>query len=126
MSRRPAFAAKRSGRVLRAVADWQTVGAQRVYFRSRAEHRHAAHLEMLRAAGVITAWEHEPLRFDFAGIRRGTTSYLPDFRVTYPDGRVEYHEVKGWLDPKSRTQLTRMAKYHPGVTVVLINARGIR
>lgn len=119
-------APRRAGRALVAVAGWHTVGEQRVYFRSKAEHRHALHLEMLRRAGVIAKWEHEPERFDFAGIRRGTTSYLPDFRVTYADGRVEYHEVKGWLDPKSKTQLARMKRYHPSVRVVLVNAKDVQ
>lgn len=114
---------KRSGRYLNAKAGWHVIGEQRVYFRSQKERRHAEHLETLRRAGVITEWTHEPHRFDFPGIRRGTTSYLPDFRVTYPDGRIEYHEVKGWLDPKSKTQLRRMAKYHPGIVLRLFGAK---
>lgn len=107
------------GRVANAVAAWATVGEQRCYFRSRAELRHAQRLEMLRKSGAIVSWEHEPKRFDFPEIRRGVTSYLPDFRVVYPDGRVEWHEVKGWMDPRSRVALTRMAKYYPDETVIV-------
>lgn len=47
--------------------------------------------------------------------------YTPDFRVEELDGAVRYHEVKGWMDSKSRTQLKRMAKYYPNVAVVVID-----
>jgi len=113
---------KRAGRVLNARPAWATIGGQRCYFRSQRERAHAELLELQRRTGKIVSWEHEPGRFFFDGIRMGTTSYLPDFKVVYPDGRVEYHEVKGWLDPKSVTALRRMAKYFPAVVVRLFGA----
>jgi len=42
--------------------------------------------------------------------------------VTNKDGSFEYHEVKGWMDDKSKTRLARMAKYYPDVKLVLIDA----
>lgn len=70
---------------------------------------------------MITAWQHEPETFWFLEIKRGVRSYLPDFKVTCPDGRIEYHEVKGWMCDRSRTTLARMAKYHPEITVLVID-----
>ena len=113
---------KRAGRYLTAKAGWHEIGGQRVYFRSKAELHHAQWLQLMIAAGRVAKWEHEPEWFEFP-IQHGTTRYLPDFRVTLPDGTVEYHEVKGWLDRKSQTQLRRMAKYHPDVIVKLFGAK---
>lgn len=107
------------GRAGAAVAGWAVIGGQRIYFRSRRERRYAEHLEMLRQAGAITSWEHEPRRFEFP-LRRGTNSYLPDFRVVFADGRVEWHEVKGWMDGRSRVALERMLRHYPD-EVVLVN-----
>ena len=110
------------GRVGAAQPGWHVVGGQRIYFRSKAELRHAQRLEWQRTAGVVASWEHEPRRFDFP-IKRGNNSYLPDFRVVYPDGRVEWHEVKGWLDPASKVKLRRMAKFYPDEVLRVIGAR---
>ena len=100
----------------------RTVGDQACYFRSAWEANYARYLEFLKQHGHIEAWEHEPQRFQFGGIKRGTRDYLPDFRVTVPGGSIEYHEVKGWMTPKSKTQLKRMKKYHPEVIMILIDA----
>jgi hypothetical protein len=35
----------------------------------------------------------------------------------------EVLEAKGWLDPKSKTKLRRMAQHHPGAPVELITAQ---
>lgn len=105
---------------------WRTVGGQRCYFRSRWEANYARYLEWLRSIGEIKSWEHEPETFWFEGVKRGCVSYLPDFRVTQPDGIVEFHEVKGWMDARSKTKLRRMKKYHPDVTLVLIDANGYK
>ena len=107
-------------------AGWQTIGGQRCYFRSRWEANYARYLEWLVQMGDIKSWEYEPKTFWFEGIKRGCRSYLPDFRVqTIPSGE-EYHEVKGWMDPKSKTKLKRMAKYYPEVKLILVDERAYR
>ncbi len=100
---------------------WREIGSQRIYARSRWEANYARYLQFLLDSGEIAKWEHEPETFWFAGIKRGCMSYLPDFRVTNKDGGIEYHEVKGWMDPRSVTKIKRMAKYHPGVKLRIID-----
>ncbi len=82
----------------------------------------ARYLCFLVAHGHIRQWEYEPETFWFESIRRGCRSYTPDFRITENDGRVVYHEIKGYMDAKSHTKLTRMAKFYPGVRIQLIDA----
>jgi hypothetical protein len=91
------------------------------YFRSAWEANYARYLNWLISIGQIAKWEFEPDVFEFHAIKRGTRSYLPDFKVYGCDGSIEYHEVKGWMDQKSKTKLDRMAKYYPEVKIVLID-----
>jgi len=105
---------------------WRTVGDQRCYFRSKWEANYARYLEWLRSVGEIKSWQHEPETFWFEGIKRGCVSYLPDFKVIHLDGCVEFHEVKGWMDDRSKTKLRRMKKYHPDVTLILIDAKSYK
>lgn len=91
-----------------------------IQFRSRWERNVARILQHKVAKGEIRAWEFEPERFYFPGVLRGATSYLPDFRVTYPDGRVEWWEVKGRELPKDRTRWKRMRLHYPHVDLVII------
>jgi hypothetical protein len=101
-------------------AGWRVVGGRRVYFRSRWEANYARYLEWLKSNGEIKEWEHEPETFWFSKIKRGCVSYLPDFRVTTKSGAIEYHEVKGWMDSRSKTKIRRMKKYHPTVKLIVI------
>lgn len=101
-----------------------TVGGKTFYARSTWEANVAAYLQYLKESGVILDWEHEPKTFWFEGIKRGVCSYLPDFKITYPDGRHLWLEVKGWLDAKSKTKLKRMKKYFPEEQVELFD--GVR
>lgn len=105
---------------------WFVVGGKRCFFRSRWERNYARHLEARKSAGEILDWSHEPKTFWFEAIKRGTRSYLPDFLVTEMDGSETYVEVKGWMDPKSKTKLKRMAKYHPDVVLELVGATEYR
>lgn len=59
--------------------------------------------------------EYEPETFLFTpfGIKRGTLSYMPDFRITYPNGDVVLVEVKGFLTTQDATKLRRFKKYYP-------------
>lgn len=99
---------------------WYEIGGARYYFRSFWEVNYERHLEYLLRQGKIRQWEHEPETFWFDKIKCGVRSYLPDFRVTELSGNVAYHEVKGWMDPRSVTKIARMAKYYPDVRLIVI------
>ena len=91
------------------------------FFRSSWEANFARYLNFLKKTKNIYKWEYEPDTFWFEGIKRGTRSYLPDFKVwDRKNSEPYYYEIKGWMDKKSATQLKRMAKYYPAVKIVLI------
>lgn len=90
------------------------------YFRSKWEANYALYLDFLKQHGQIKEWNYENKTFYFEKIKLGTRSYTPDFEVLKYDDSVEYHEVKGYMDSRSKTKLKRMEKYHPDVTLLLI------
>lgn len=94
-----------------------------VYFRSKWEAHYAQYLDWLIKNGEIKDWQYEAETFFFDGIKMGTNCYKPDFKVFNKDGSIEYHEVKGYFDSKSKTKIKRMAKYHPSVKVVLVERK---
>lgn len=105
---------------------WCTVGARRVFLRSRWEVNYARYLEFRQKLGEILSWDYEAETFWFKGIKRGTTNYTPDFKITFTDGHIEWHEVKGWMDARSATKIKRMKKYHPTVALVVIDKHWFR
>ncbi len=104
-------------------AAWREIGGVRKYYRSKWEANYAYYLQWLKENGEICDWTHEPKTFWFEGIKRGTNSYLPDFWVQEIGGAEAYHEVKGWMDDRSKTKIRRMAKYHPSVKLIVIDAK---
>jgi hypothetical protein len=93
-----------------------------MYFRSKWEANYALYLDFLIKQNQIKAWEFEPDVFVFTEIQFGTRSYRPDFKVFTNNGLFEYHEVKGYMDNKSKIKLKRMAKYYPDVKIILIDS----
>lgn len=91
-----------------------------IQFRSRWERNICRWIKHRIEKGEIRSFAYEPERFYFTGVLRGATSYLPDFRVVYPDGTVEYWEVKGRELPKDRTRWKRMAQQYPHIRLVVI------
>jgi hypothetical protein len=91
-----------------------------VYFRSKWEANYALYLDFLVKQGEIKEWEYEADVFIFDQIKFGTRSYRPDFKVWNNNGSFEYHEIKGYMDPKSKTKLRRMGKYYPEVKLILV------
>jgi hypothetical protein len=104
-------------------AAWREIGGKRKFYRSRWEANYARYLEFLKDSKHIKDWSHEPKTFWFEGVKRGCVSYLPDFCVTELDGTEAYHEVKGWMDARSKTKLKRMRKYHPDVKLIVIDKK---
>jgi len=104
-------------------AGWRDIGKKRKYYRSRWEANYARYLQWLLENGQIKDWDHEPETFWFEAIKRGVRSYLPDFRVVENDGTSALHEVKGWMDARSKTTIKRMAKYHPHEKLIVIREK---
>jgi hypothetical protein len=90
-----------------------------LYVRSSWEANYARYLNWIQGRGEIQSWSYEADRFDFP-VKRGTRSYMPDFKVIENDGAVVYHEVKGWMTQKGQTALNRMKTHYPNVRVILI------
>lgn len=112
---------QRQARNAAARPGWHEIGGKRKYYRSRWEANYARYLEWLKCMGQIRDWSHEPKTFWFDGVKRGVVSYLPDFLVIENSGREVYHEVKGWMDARSRTKIRRMRIYHPKIALVVID-----
>ena len=83
-----------------------------IFMRSRWEKNYSRFLKWQKIR-----FEYEPAEFFFEKIKRGTRSYKPDFWL--PD-KKEWHEVKGYMDPRSTTKLKRMAKYYPEEKIVIV------
>jgi len=105
---------------------WYPIAGRVIFFRSGWEYRYAIYLEFLLQQGKIKKWEYEPEEFEFHQIARGTRHYKPDFKVTYPNGTIVYHEVKGRMTAKARTQLDRMKKYYPRIRIHLVQKSALR
>lgn len=107
--------------------DWfYCANGNKYFLKSGWEIRYAEYLEMLLKKKAILEWEYEPDIFWFEKIRRGVRSYTPDFKITFKDGSIEYHEIKGWLDSKSKTKIKRMKIYHPKIKLVVIMKQDLK
>ncbi len=80
-------------------------------YRSGWERNVARYLDHLVDEGTVAYWGYEVERFQFP-VKRGNRSYLPDFKVFYPDGTYEWWEVKGYMDNDSKIKLKRFALHH--------------
>ena len=99
---------------------WATIGGKRHYFRSTWEIYYAVFLQELKDQKKIIDWFYEPDTFWFDKIKRGTRSYLPDFKVIHLSKEIEYVEVKGYMDKKSATKIKRMRIYHPEIKLRVV------
>lgn len=113
-------------KVYKSHQSWQEIDGRRIFFRSDWEYKFALHLQSIKQFGAIQDWEHEPQTFWFNEIRRGTRSYLPDFKVINLNGTHYWVEVKGYLDAKSRTKIRRFRKYYPDESLIVIDEKWFR
>jgi hypothetical protein len=99
---------------------YYSINGKNMFFRSKWEANYSLYLNFLIKQKQITKWEYEPDTFVFDKIKFGTRSYTPDFKIY--NGIIEYHEVKGHMTAKSKTQIKRMAKYYPEIRLIIIDA----
>jgi len=109
------------GRFPNVQRGYYDINGTTIYFRSKWEANYALYLDFLIDHKQIHKWEFEPDTFMFEAIKLGTRSYTPDFKVFITPEQFEYHEVKGYMDSKSKTKLKRFAKYYPDEKLILID-----
>lgn len=117
------LAPKKGGADVSWKQGWRVIGSQSKYYRSRWEANYARYLEFLKVNGVIYDWLHEPQTFWFDEIKRGCVTYLPDFKIIEKDGSHHWVEVKGWMDDRSKTKLSRFKKYYPNEKLRVVDAK---
>lgn len=47
-------------------------------------------------------------------------NYIPDLVLCFPDGRVLYIEVKGWLRPEDRTKMKAVKMCNPSLDIRMV------
>lgn len=74
-----------------------------------------------RLLGEIERYEFEPetLALSVRLPKRNRCTYCPDYRVTLPDGRVEYHEVKGFLEEDAWVKFKWACEKYPQFAFVM-------
>lgn len=65
------------------------------------EKKYAQHLEMRKMVGEIVDYKFEPLKLKLAP----ATFYNPDFLILMPDGRLELHETKGFMEDDAAVKI---------------------
>lgn len=103
------------------------VGGQECRFDSMAEHRYAEWLERHRRARRIQSWVHHPapLVVTDALTDRELCRLNVDFAVTWRNGDVEWHEVKGMATAAWRLKRKVLEVLTPHVYVVIDAGRGV-
>jgi hypothetical protein len=97
------------------------------FYRSSWEANYARFLNLMIQMKIVESWDFEPETFWFLDIKRGTRSYLPDFRVKYRNESAPvYVEVKGYFDAKSKTKIKRFRKYYPQHRLEVVDAKAYR
>lgn len=101
------------------------VGDKKYFFRSSWEANYARYLELKKGSGEIIDWRFEEKRFFGTEEWRGTC-YLPDFEIVHNDGKVELHEIKGWMDERSIKKIQMMQDCYPDANLVIIGAKELK
>jgi endogenous inhibitor of DNA gyrase (YacG/DUF329 family) len=105
---------------------WYDINGISMFFRSKWEVNYALYLDWLIKEKQILKWEYEADVFMFDKIKLGTRSYRPDFKIYNNNGKIEYHEIKGWMDKKSATKIKRMRIYYPEVKLIVVESAGYK
>lgn len=84
------------------------------------ERAYSNYLEARRKAGEILRWDFEPEKLRLAD----RTFYTPDFRVIDSEGRIEFHETKGFMRDDAAVKIKVAAEQHPYVFKLVMQKRG--
>ena len=89
------------------------------------EADHAANLDFLLKAGIVTDIKPQyKISLDINGVH--IANYFIDFMVEFKDGRVEYHEVKGFETDLWRLKWRLTKAIYPDYNCVLLKQQNVK
>lgn len=91
---------------------------------SKLEADYAQQLDWLIMAGQLKSWERQ-FKIEIRVNGEHICFYFIDFKVIYPDGRVEYHEVKGMATDLWRLKWRLVKALYPDWKFILIRKGGL-
>ena len=80
------------------------------------EQKYADHLEIDKRKGIIELYRYEKITLRLAD----RTTYTPDFQVMFPDGKIQFHEVKGFMRDDANVKLKVAAEQFPEFQFTLV------
>lgn len=94
------------------------------YFKSKLEVTFAKMLRFQVVKGYMQKWEYEPEKWDFNERAkkpfRNYSTFTPDFKLTFPNGTVDFWEITGMLYPGKISKLKRAHKLFPEKTLLVV------
>jgi hypothetical protein len=86
------------------------------------EQKYSVYLEERKAAGEIADW-----MFDSVKLRLGPKCYITvDFAVILPDGVIEFHETKGFMEGDALIKLKWVAEKFWWFRFIVVKAKAKR
>ena len=104
----------------RARFDIKALGRLKAGHMNRTEAAYAAHLERLKQRGDVLWYAFEAWKFRLAD----KTFYTPDFMVMRRDGRMQGHEVKGYMLDDANVKVKVAAEQHPVDFFIIRKGKG--
>ena len=95
-----------------------------IVYASKTEAVYAQRLDLMKKAGEIRDWDRQvkiPLVVD----GKHVCNMLADFRVWTKDGRVEYHETKGFASAVWKLKAKLLAALYPDLVYKVIPAKEV-
>lgn len=90
------------------------------HFRSKAEYDVAEYLHLLKQSGYIKDFAYEQTKFCFPSEAEPIKTWLLDFDILENDGSFYYIEVKGRVEPDTKSKLKLLNTYRPEVRVDMV------
>lgn len=88
---------------------------------NKTEAAYARQLDMEKAAGTILEWWFDSWKWK---LKAKATWFTPDFVVMRPDGALEVHEVKGFMEEDAWLKLKFFAALYPLPLFIVKKAKG--
>jgi hypothetical protein len=87
---------------------------------NKLERAYADHLNLRIACGEVACWDFEAVKFKLAN----RCWYTVDFLVQLPDGTLELHECKGFLEDDAAVKLRLMPRIWGAFRLFIVRRKG--